>query len=361
MRDESPGCDAIVCSHDLSSNGVGRAWVVWRLFQEIGLDAVVAGPSTGSLWTPLRDSPFAASCIRVGPSLDEVPESLARRADSASIAVGVKPLRSSLGFAERLAARHGLALLADIDDPDFAARSTSIPFRDVLAHPRTSWRRGRSNRDLARFDALARSVPRMVSNPTLHEAYGGTVVPHVRDERAAGTAHEGRHPQVCFVGTVRPHKGIELLRDAVARAYPEPRLAVTAEPPPDARPWEVWTGPLAFDDGMQLVDRSDIVAVPSTQGAWSTGQFPVKLLDAMMSGRAIVASDNPVHRWVLGDTALLVPPGSVEALVEALVRLRDPDLRRTLGADARRRVLRHFTPAAVAQPFAHLVREQLRP
>jgi glycosyltransferase involved in cell wall biosynthesis len=66
---------------------------------------------------------------------------------------------------------------------------------------------------------------------------------------------------------------------------------------------------------------------------------PLKLFEYMAAGRPIVASALPAIAEVLrdGENALLVPPGDVPALAEALARLRDDGpLGKRLAATARR-------------------------
>jgi len=62
--------------------------------------------------------------------------------------------------------------------------------------------------------------------------------------------------------------------------------------------------------------------------------------------RAVVATDCGGNGELVGDgeTGLVVPPGDVGALANALSRLLDdPTLRQRLGSAARQRVLDHFT------------------
>ena len=66
--------------------------------------------------------------------------------------------------------------------------------------------------------------------------------------------------------------------------------------------------------------------------------FPFALLEGMASGKAVVATDVGGVAEALGDTGLLVPPRQPRRLGEAVVRvLKDPELRRDLGARARSR------------------------
>ncbi|HLV37696.1 MAG TPA: glycosyltransferase [Spirillospora sp.] len=87
---------------------------------------------------------------------------------------------------------------------------------------------------------------------------------------------------------------------------------------------------------------------------------PIKLFEYMAAGRAIVASDLPAVADVLrdGETALLVPPGDVDALAVAIMRLRDdPALRQRLADCARNRVFAHYTwDARAAMILGHMQR-----
>jgi glycosyltransferase involved in cell wall biosynthesis len=98
--------------------------------------------------------------------------------------------------------------------------------------------------------------------------------------------------------------------------------------------------------------------VPSADTPFARAQLPVKLIDAMMAGRAVIASDLAPIRWALGGTGVLVRPGSAHELVLALRRLTVDESTGVsyLGALARERALAHFTPQAVAPALAAAVR-----
>ena len=65
---------------------------------------------------------------------------------------------------------------------------------------------------------------------------------------------------------------------------------------------------------------------------------PLKMFEYMAMGRAIVSSDLPVLREVLGeDCAILAPPDVESAWIAALRRLEDADLRDRLAGAARAR------------------------
>ncbi len=95
--------------------------------------------------------------------------------------------------------------------------------------------------------------------------------------------------------------------------------------------------------------------LPSLDVTWARAQLPAKLMDAMMQGRVVVASDIAPIRWALGEPELLVPPGDVAALVDTLRRLADPSERARYAAALRSRAETHFSVGAHAAPFARLI------
>jgi glycosyltransferase involved in cell wall biosynthesis len=83
--------------------------------------------------------------------------------------------------------------------------------------------------------------------------------------------------------------------------------------------------------------------------ATASDNFPVSLLEAMASRCAIVTTRAGGCPEVVGDAALLVEPGDVAGLRDALARLtRDPELARDLGERAFRRARERFGWAAIA-------------
>lgn len=103
------------------------------------------------------------------------------------------------------------------------------------------------------------------------------------------------------------------------------------------------TGPLDRDTIAAALAAADVVAVPSViDSAGNVDGLPNALLEAMASGRAVVASRVAGIPDVVTDgvNGLLVPPGDVAALRTALCRLvADDTLRTRLGAAARATVL----------------------
>ena len=158
------------------------------------------------------------------------------------------------------------------------------------------------------------------------------------------------------------NKGLDILMDAFARlAGPgaDVRLVVAGRGTPE-RQRELATlagalgiadrvdipGPVSEAQKRELFGGAICVCVPSRYEGWG-----IAAVEAGAAGKAVIGSDIPgltdaVRR---DQTGLLVPPGDVDALAEAMERLiRDPALRRTLGEEGRRWA-RRFTWDRVAQ------------
>jgi polysaccharide biosynthesis protein PelF len=85
------------------------------------------------------------------------------------------------------------------------------------------------------------------------------------------------------------------------------------------------------------------------------GDPPYRLIEAMMSGRAIVGVDVGPAAETLGDAGMLVQPGDPAELAIAIVDLlRATNRRRALGDAARRRALTHFTNDRVVRVYGAL-------
>ncbi|MGK5678776.1 glycosyltransferase [Actinoplanes sp. URMC 104] len=89
---------------------------------------------------------------------------------------------------------------------------------------------------------------------------------------------------------------------------------------------------------------------------------PYRLIEAMMSGRAIVGVDVGPAAETLGDAGVLVQPGDPAELAIAVVDLlRAPDRRRALGEAARERALTHFTTDRVVRVYGALYTDLAAP
>jgi glycosyltransferase involved in cell wall biosynthesis len=152
-----------------------------------------------------------------------------------------------------------------------------------------------------------------------------------------------------FVGLLRDHPeqrdAIRLLMIGTGPELAEARRVIGVAGFTDA---VCFTGLVGQEDGPAHLAACDILVSPHVPNADGTPFFgsPTKLFEYMAMGKGIVASNLDQIGEVLrhGDTAWLVPPADPEALAAGMERLvRDPALRSTLGAAARREAIAHHT------------------
>jgi len=167
---------------------------------------------------------------------------------------------------------------------------------------------------------------------------------------------EPDQPTISWAGRVDPIKDLETLLRAfslVHQEMPEARLRMWGSPPKGRESYLERCKALAADLGIVEVatfeghldkvshayNAGSIVALSSV----SEG-FPYSLIEAMTCGRTCVATDVGGVTEAVGDTGLVVPPGSPTKLAQAcLALLQDDELRHRLAAAARARALEFFT------------------
>jgi len=225
-------------------------------------------------------------------------------------------------------------------------------------------------------DAVAQELRRYVPVDRVRQIGNGVdaqsyrrLMPRAEAKRELGLPADSR--LVGFVGRLSAQKGISCLLRAIA-ALPsalraavhlviagdgEERCALNDE----ARTLGVsdrthFLG--SRSDTPAIYSALDVFVLPSEQEA-----FPMVVLEAMACGLPVIATD-------VGDTArivqdgvsgLVVPPGDVDSLRQALSQLlQNPDRAGRFGEVGRERVVRHFSSTQMARNYLALYEDLLR-
>lgn len=177
------------------------------------------------------------------------------------------------------------------------------------------------------------------------------------DDVVAPVKAVGPKITIAFLGAPSQLKGFHLLPEIIRATASDDIEWLVFAGPRTACP-ETWaqleeltgvTTPGEVLDVREAYSRCDIVVCPSL--AESFGRVAA---EAMANGIAVVASDLPALRDVVGAGGLLVPPGDIPAMAYAIKCLAgDPDLRARLGNRGRLRVA-SFSPTVVVERLTEL-------
>jgi glycosyltransferase involved in cell wall biosynthesis len=103
-----------------------------------------------------------------------------------------------------------------------------------------------------------------------------------------------------------------------------------------------WRGQLPHGEALDVSRQADLFVMPSVDEAF--GVAYVEAMAAAMPAVAALGEPGPEDIAAAGEGIVLVPPGDVSALAEAIDGLlTDPTRRRALGLAARRTVAESFT------------------
>lgn len=186
-----------------------------------------------------------------------------------------------------------------------------------------------------------------------------------------------------YTGRLERRKGVHLLIQAfreVHRRHPRLRLILAGHDTPTflsngqvvsfqdyCMNHLAWDG---MDEAVKFIGRLDRRDLPpwyrGSLGAVfpseSFENFPYSCLEAMACGKGVIVSDSGGMTEMVsdGNSGLVVPAGSVEALAQAMLRFaEDPTLAAKLGQAARQRVQENFSLQPITIQTVQKYREVL--
>lgn len=239
------------------------------------------------------------------------------------------------------------------DDARFVSRRIRAIFERaarVIVLGRT-WRDFIAGRAPGSTDRIA-IVPNATEIPSLPHIGGGETV------------------HILFLGRIGERKGVPQLIDALhgMQHHPGWRATIAGDGDVEASvskstalglgervAFPGWAGPTAV---ASLIASAEILVLPSF-----AENLPVSVIEGMAAGLAVVATPVGAVEDIIrdGETGLLVPPGDVPALTDALVRLvNDPALRERLGSAAQAMHRECLELAPFAEAICHIWKESAR-
>ena len=143
----------------------------------------------------------------------------------------------------------------------------------------------------------------------------------------------------------------------LCRRHPDLELRVICDEPPAISGLPFKTQPFVPEREVEDVRAFDIAIAPQIEDPWTRGKVSTKLLAYFAAGIPSVASDVEAHRTLVRDGVNGFLAGTLSSWEERLEKLiSTPDLRDTVGAEARRTVESEYSLEATVPRYLELFR-----
>lgn len=293
-----------------------------------------------------------------------------RRAITGDVICAVKAMPQTVWVALREKSRRRCRVVVCLDEWDGAlmARRT---VRERRAYWRRHWMHPLEDNYYPWVERLLPRADLIVSTSTfLQRKFGGVVVrmgvdterfvPLPPEKKKAVRAELGLSPEhqvIVFGGVVRPHKGVEIILQALQQtADPRWRLLMIG-PMTDALA-ELKKGPageqilaLGAKPAKEMpywLGAGDLSVLPMSNDLLAQSQVPCKVFESMAMGLPVLAGDVSDLPEIVAGAGNVFPAGDSAALASILRRWgSDPDFMRRQGEQARERCVNHFSCAVM--------------
>jgi len=337
-----------ILTPDLSHNCFGRAWLLAKILQK-HYDVEILGPVFGEgIWKPLADAcDFEVKTVK-GYESGHFEARKMLRMISGDVIYASKPLMPSFGVALMKKVRTGMPIALDIDDWELGFGKE---FYNSLSWPKKikDFYLSRSDFRSYYYTILLNKLIRFaddisVSSNILHSIYGGTIIWHGRDTNTLKPERFNKSKLrkkylfdikedvfvISFIGTPRPHKGLEDLIDAVGFLKKKSILLMIVGIEDNdyhnslknkaeglgLKDDIIYFPPQAFEKLSHFLAITDLVVVPQQKRAASYGQVPAKIFDAMAMAKPIIATNISDIPEILDGCGWVIEPENPRLLAE---------------------------------------------
>ena len=349
---------SILC-FDLSSNAFGRAWLLAKALSRVYDVEIIGASRKGGVWAPMAHSkiPVKEFMWDRYPKFSRVKKNILDAIDG-DLILASKLMPTSFGIGLQKKYSSGKPLIVDIDDWELGFFYHSGFWGGVgrflnFSNPNGLPYVWRVERLVGEADAVS------VSNRFLQKKFKGALLPHCRDtsvldpqkfnpdemKERIGLADK---KVVMFLGTPRPHKGLDDLLAAFKKIEDlnvklviigaENQQEFLKRVDHSIRESVVVLPKTPFQKLPELLSAADILAIPQRRTSDSVGQIPARLFDAMSMAKPIIATRVSDIPEVLDNCGYLVDPNKPSQLADAIKYiLNHSDEARVKGDAARAR------------------------
>ena len=291
-------------------------------------------------------------------------------ATTGNILFAIKAMPQTVWVALREKRRRGCKVVVCLDEWDGAlmARRTVAERRAVWRH---HWLHPLEDNYCPWMERLLPKSDLVLSTSRfLQRKFGGMVVrmgadtdrfqPATSADKAAVRAELGLdagHRVIVFGGVVRPHKGVKLILQAMARAN-EPALRLLVVGPITDTLREllngvhggliVAAGNRPLDEMPRWLGAGDFTVLPLADDLLAQSQVPCKVYEAMAMGLPVLASQVSDLPEIVAGAGATFPAGDAEALAGLLRQwIREPSVLAAYAQEARRRAVELYSSSVM--------------
>lgn len=355
-----------IISFDLGNNCLGRAYLLGKVLRrhyDVDIHGFVFPYSGNSVWKPFNTGEFHYK-ITQGMNMPLFLKSMIDMARNiqGDVIYASKPTLPSYGVALLKKYFSGKPVVLDIDDweTSWFEHLNGIQRLGRILQPYgplyTAW--------IEKYIYLADEVTTVSSQ--LQKEYGrGVIIPHGKDTEHFDPAKYDRYKLreklqitnfkvIMFLGTIRPHKGLEDIVLAVNRLERQDiRLMIIGagtEPRYENMLKElggdkvILKGKIPFNDIPEYLHAADLVVLPQKKTLQSYGQIPAKVFDAMAMAKPIIATDVADLPNILDGCGIIIESGDIATLAERIDWIfSNPLEAEDMGKRARRKCIAEYS------------------
>ncbi len=310
----------------------------------------------GAAGLPGRYYPFSMSYDQIGAEAIVLAEAQKMRADFVILASIFMHYTAALR-------RHGFRVIVDAADvlTDLSASFMSLEGRGGRLGLYANYLACRSQERIFLKQAAEVWATSAGEAEEFRRIAGGVrvlVVPNSLDEQAVHAADDARNRVVGFIGTYSYRPNLDAANFLAEQVFPRVRkecpqatlrLAGANMPETAASRLRALEGVEVLGrvkDSGRFMDDCTVLAMP----VFLRGGVPLKLVEAMARGKAVVASSELVAGVDVADGRELLIRRDPQQYAEAILALlNDANLRQCLGTNARAAFLRQFSLASVEE------------
>jgi|SRR3990172_1251183 len=353
-------------SFDMAHNCLGRAYLLGKVLRrryEVDVHGFMFSQFGGKIWRPCDTGEFEYRIVKGR----DMPGFLL------SMASMVKDISGDVVYASKLRMpSYGVALLKKL----FYKRPVVLDIDDLESAWFTNYTRLEKLKSLynpmgavytelmERFVGYADGITTVSAQ--LKERFGrGVLVPHGRDtdslnpekfdrDRLRGDYNFCGFKVIMFLGTPRPHKGLEDIVKAIdLLGRKDIRFVIVGKgsDPNYERKLQnigkdsvILLDQIPFNEVPKLLCMADLVVLPQKKTVQTHGQIPAKIFDAMAMAKPIIANNVSDMPQILNGCGIIIEPGDIERLAEKIEWVfMHPIEAMEMGLRARQRCLKEYS------------------